>query len=173
MRLLKIKHLFLLFTLITLITSDLIKTQINFIYQSKEREALLEIASSNIWLVIFCLFTLVVVFISSLCSGIFIKFFGKLNNEILEQLKIYIYIIYFMTFTMINLFSALISLIINRGLTFFEVNIINLFFFFVLTFLLFLLTSKTLTTKRSLTICFTIFIINSIIPLIYIFTLFF
>lgn len=78
-----------------------------------------------------------------------------------------------MTFTMINLFSALISLIINRGLTFFEVNIINLFFFFVLTLLLFLLTSKTLTTKRSLTICFTIFIINSIIPLIYIFTLFF
>ncbi|REI13084.1 hypothetical protein DOS73_08585 [Staphylococcus felis] len=95
MRLLKIKHLFLLFTLITLITSDLIKTQINFIYQSKEREALLEIASSNIWLVIFCLFTLVVVFISSLCSGIFIKFFGKLNNEILEQLKIYIYNIFY------------------------------------------------------------------------------
>ncbi|WP_145422677.1 hypothetical protein [Staphylococcus hominis] len=92
MKILKVKHLFLLFTLIT---SDLIKTQINFIYQSKEREALIEISSSSIWSIILCLFTLFVVFISALCTGIFIKFFGKINNKILEKLKIYIYDIFY------------------------------------------------------------------------------
>lgn len=172
MRHLKVKNiLFFSFIFINFIMSVLIKTKLNFNYQPGEKTALLEIAPLTVWLVILCLFSLFVVFVSALCTGIFIKFFGKLESTTLETLKLYIYIIYFGIFTMINLTSILISSFIDQGLSIFTVHMINLVFYFILTCLLFLLVFKIVTVKRALVISFSIFIINSVIPLFYVFNL--
>jgi formate hydrogenlyase subunit 4 len=76
------------------------------------------------------------------------KIFGKLESTTLETLKLYIYIIYFGIFTMINLTSILISSFIDQGLSIFTVHMINLVFYFILTCLLFLLVFKIVTVKR-------------------------
>jgi len=159
----RIKLTLLLSTLF-LIIIIFFKTKFNLDIDSKESEIILENINYNTAIVLFLLTNLFIVFISAFGTSLFLFIFANVDKKNIRdpQIKSHIYLYYIVGHSILNICVLIYSLTINDIANNLFVNVLNLLFFIILTYLLYIETKKILSAKLLFTYLSLIFILNSI-----------
>lgn len=142
------------------------KIYLNLIFDPVNGKVILKILNLPTALIVLTLVNLFVIFITACGSNIFLNL---LNNKVKlknNKTKTHIYLVYFVGYTSVNCISLTYTLISRRVINLFQLNIISLVFFIVLSIFIFQIENNIRGKKTALMATSIIFILNAIVPIL-------
>lgn len=163
----------ILISFFILILSILIKTYLNLYYDSINTALILDYFDISVLILLITLIivNIFIIFISAFGTNVFLNVSDYINKQgVLKNTnrKTKIYLLYFIIYSMYNFLVALYSIITQRAMGVFYVNIISLIFFGLLSCLIYYIEDEYTVKKQNLINAILIFILNGIISIIYI-----
>lgn len=154
----------LLISIILLVVTSYLKTKFNLNINTQESKIILQNMNYKMAMGIFIVSNLFIVFISAFGTNLFLNIFVSLDLKTIKDplMKTRIYIYYFLGHSILNFIIYIYSILNNDIASNYFVNMSNLIFYVILSYIFYVETKKILSSKKLIIFLLIIFILNSI-----------